>query len=85
MFQNIIYKLLLDSCQVNNGGCDPNAACSHDSATNAVKCTCKTGYANTGTGAAVVCTGNSIIRHCCSQKFLIYNPVGMETADLLVI
>ena len=56
---------VLDSCTVNNGGCDPNAACSHDSTTNAVKCTCKTGYTNTGTGSNVVCTGNT----CRSEWF----------------
>ena len=48
---------LLDSCQVNNGGCDPNAICSHEATTNAVKCTCKTGYTDTAAGASVVCKG----------------------------
>ncbi|CAF2029959.1 unnamed protein product [Rotaria magnacalcarata] len=33
-----------DSCTVNNGGCDANAVCSHDTTTNAVKCTSKAGY-----------------------------------------
>ena len=53
--------LILDSCEVNNGGCDPNALCSHDSTSNAVICTCKTGYTNTGTGSNVVCTGNNTL------------------------
>ncbi|CAF4378158.1 unnamed protein product [Adineta steineri] len=30
--------------------------CSHDTATNAVKCTCKTGYTNTGSNGHVTCT-----------------------------
>ena len=48
-----------DSCKVNNGGCGCRATCSHDSYTYAVKCTCKTGYTNTGSGSSFVCTGNS--------------------------
>lgn len=48
---------ITDSCQVNNGGCDTNAFCSHDKTTNAVICTCKTGYTNTGSASAVVCKG----------------------------
>ena len=43
---------------MNNGGCDPNAACSHDSSTNAVKCKCKMGYTDVDSGSAVVCKGN---------------------------
>lgn len=52
---------VLDSCQVKNGGCDCNAICSHEPTTNAVKCTCKTGYTNTGSGSSVNCTGMFII------------------------
>lgn len=48
---------LSDSCKVNNGGCGCTATCSHDSTTFAVRCTCKTGYTNTGTSSNVVCTG----------------------------
>ncbi len=48
---------VLDSCQVNNGGCGCQAGCSHDSKTNAVVCVCKTGYTNTATGSGAVCTG----------------------------
>ena len=62
----------LDSCTVKNGGCDVNAICSHDSKTNAVVCTCKTGYTNTGTDPTVICTGktsstgnNNSIRYVC--------------------
>lgn len=55
---NLFYELILDSCQVNNGGCDRNSICSRDAKTNAIECICKTGYTNTGLGAAVVCTGN---------------------------
>ena len=49
--------LVTDSCQVNNGGCDSNAICSHDGTSNAVKCTCKTGYSNVGSDSNVVCKG----------------------------
>lgn len=56
--KNMIMIFIVDSCDVNNGDCDPNAACSHDATTNAVKCTCKTGYTNTGSNFVVVCTGN---------------------------
>ena len=48
----------LDSCQVNNGGCDSRANCTRDSATNAIKCICRAGFVNTGTDSKVVCTGN---------------------------
>ena len=51
-------QIIIDSCQVNNGGCDPNAACYHDPKTNAVQCACNTGYTNVGTDSAVVCKGN---------------------------
>ncbi|CAF4420487.1 unnamed protein product, partial [Rotaria magnacalcarata] len=48
---------LLDACQVNNGGCDSNATCSHDASTNGVVCSCKNGFVNTGCGTTVKCTG----------------------------
>ena len=47
----------VDSCLVNNGGCDPSALCSHDPRTNACQCSCKNGYTNTGSMSNVVCTG----------------------------
>ena len=47
----------VDSCQVKNGGCDVNSVCSHENNTNAVVCTCKTGYTNTGSRSSVTCTG----------------------------
>lgn len=47
---------IIDSCTIKNGGCDPNAVCSHDPVTNAVVCTCKNGFTNTGT-TNVTCTG----------------------------
>ena len=50
-------SIFVDACLVNNGGCDPNATCSHETSTNAVTCTCKTGYTNTGSATNVVCTG----------------------------
>lgn len=49
--------IFADSCLVDNGGCTENSKCSHDSTTNACKCTCKTGYTNTGSDSNVVCTG----------------------------
>ena len=52
-----IVLLLLDSCQVNNGGCDKNAICSHVATTNEVTCTCRTGFTNTGSSTSVNCTG----------------------------
>ncbi len=55
------FKPIADSCTVSNGGCDSNAVCSHDGSTNAVVCTCKTGYTNTGSSSNVVCTGKTYI------------------------
>ena len=52
-----MYIVFIDSCTVKNGGCDCNAICSHDPTTFEVKCTCKTGYTNTGSGSDVNCTG----------------------------
>ena len=52
-----IIRCFLDSCLVNNGGCDASALCSHDPKTNACQCTCKNGYTNTGSATNVVCTG----------------------------
>ena len=55
-------RVLSDSCLVNNGGCDVNAICSHNSSNNAAQCTCKTGYTNTGSSSNVICTG----KRCCA-------------------
>ena len=52
-----LLSLDTDSCHVNNGGCGPHASCSQDPSTYAVKCTCQTGYTNTGSDSAVNCTG----------------------------
>ena len=54
-------KLIVDSCQVENGGCGSCGICSHDPTTNAVKCTIKTGYTNTGYGSTIVCTGKATL------------------------
>ena len=51
----------LDSCQVNNGGCDQNAICSHEAVTNAVVCQCRSGYTNTGCAVTVKCTGITLV------------------------
>ena len=59
MIENRNRSLITDSCNVNNGGCDKNAACTHDSKTFAVICTCKTGYTNVGTEGVVKCEGQS--------------------------
>ena len=45
---------------MNNGGCDKNAACTHDKDSFAVVCTCKTGYTNVGTATAVKCEGTNV-------------------------
>ncbi|CAF4693289.1 unnamed protein product, partial [Rotaria socialis] len=50
-------------CPDNNGGCDPNATCSHDATTNAVNCTCKAGYANIGSAVNVVCTDSCTVNN----------------------
>ena len=50
--------IIVDSCDVNNGGCDPNAYCSHDESTFAVVCTCNAGYTNVGDMKQVRCEGN---------------------------
>ncbi|CAF1336590.1 unnamed protein product [Rotaria magnacalcarata] len=55
--------LILDTCTINNGGCDPNAACTHDKPTNAVVCKCRTGFTNTGTDESVVCTDTCTINN----------------------
>ena len=49
--------LSLDSCLVRNGGCDPNATCSHNAVSNGVQCTCNTGFKNIGVGSQVRCIG----------------------------
>ncbi|CAF2238413.1 unnamed protein product [Rotaria magnacalcarata] len=56
-------SIILDACTINNGGCDPNAACAHHQSTGAVVCTCKAGYTNSGTVASVVCTDTCIINN----------------------
>lgn len=48
--------MLADRCDVDNGGCDVNAICSHDDTTYAVVCHCKSGYVNIGTGSIVACS-----------------------------
>ena len=54
------HMMFIDACEVNNGGCDANAVCSHDAKTNAAKCTCKTGYTNVGSASNVICKGKTI-------------------------
>ncbi|CAF4669883.1 unnamed protein product, partial [Rotaria magnacalcarata] len=50
-------------CSDNNGGCDPKATCSYDATTNAVKCTCKAGYSNTGSSVNVVCKDSCTVNN----------------------
>ena len=57
----VIASSVVDSCLVKNGGCDANSNCSHESPSNAVICTCKTGYTNTGSAANVTCTGELLL------------------------
>ncbi|CAF1661470.1 unnamed protein product, partial [Rotaria magnacalcarata] len=50
-------------CSDNNGGCGKNALCSEDPTTSAVKCTCKTGFTNTGCDEKVVCKDSCTIKN----------------------
>ncbi|CAF2150842.1 unnamed protein product, partial [Rotaria magnacalcarata] len=45
-------------CSDNNGDCGANATCSYNATTNAVSCTCKAGYTNTGSAVNAVCKVN---------------------------
>ncbi|CAF2268611.1 unnamed protein product, partial [Rotaria magnacalcarata] len=54
---------IANGCTVNNGGCGANAACSYSATTNAVKCTCKDGYTNTGSAANVHCTDSCAVNN----------------------
>ena len=70
----LILLSLTDQCQVNNGGCDSNAICSHDAKTYAIICTCATGYTNTASGSPVVCKGkieltSSMVDRCLEHEF----------------
>ena len=48
----------LDKCEVNNGGCDNNATCSHNNSnSDLLICTCNPGYMNVDTGTNVLCVG----------------------------
>ncbi|CAF2081108.1 unnamed protein product, partial [Rotaria magnacalcarata] len=51
------------SCSHNNGGCGKNALCSENRKTFAIKCTCKTGYTNTGSAVHVVCKDSCTIKN----------------------
>ncbi|CAF1541339.1 unnamed protein product [Rotaria magnacalcarata] len=51
------------SCRNNNGGCGKNALCSENRKTSAIKCTCKTGYTNTGSAVRVVCKDSCTIKN----------------------
>lgn len=48
----------LDTCLIDNGGCNINSICSRDETTGSIKCICKIGYTNTGSETSVNCTGN---------------------------
>lgn len=50
-------SILVDSCLVNNGGCHIFADCTHNAISNAVECTCKKGYTNTGCNCHAFCIG----------------------------
>lgn len=56
-FQMNQFLFMVDSCNVNNGGCDKNATCSHSLQSFAVICTCNTGYTNVGNASSVKCQG----------------------------
>ena len=66
--------MVSDACQVNNGDCDANALCSHEPTTNQAICTCRPGYADTGSDSRVICTRTSL------------SPVwNMDQSDLRLI
>ena len=74
---------ITDTCQVQNGGCDNNAICSHDGTSNVVVCTCKTGYANTGSAPNVTCTGESTASNtesCHATTFI--SPLSIDTCQV---
>ncbi|CAF5133671.1 unnamed protein product, partial [Rotaria magnacalcarata] len=54
--------------------CDPNAGCSHDNTTNAVECTCKTGYTNTG-------VARNVTRAPSAMELVIQTPVAHTTTQ----
>ena len=62
-------NILLDSCDVKNGGCGKYADCCHDPKTNEVVCKCKTGYTNVGKDGKTECKGN----HSCSYVSSIFH------------
>lgn len=53
-----ILNILIDACEVNNGGCGQNTVCSHEPETFAVKCACAPGFVNVGEGDNLKCEGN---------------------------
>ena len=75
-----------DSCQVKNGGCDANAACSHDPSNNQVLCTCKTGYTNTGSASNVNCTGRTMhnSRHQSSNSSVFTQILASSTTVAVI-
>ena len=76
--------LLTDECDVNNGDCGLNAACTHDAKTNAVQCVCQTGYTNIGTRLDVICAGTNhlILPTHPSFSFLFYRQLSSEQRRL---
>ena len=54
------FRIVLDVCSVNNGGCDANADCSHAAGSDVCMCKCKAGFVNTATTGPVVCKGNAL-------------------------
>lgn len=84
-FTNFIFKTIpllsfIDSCTVNNGGCDSNADCSHQTKTFAVVCTCKTGYTNVGKDGSVVCQGRVVSNEdSTTDEYVIFQRAAKST------
>ena len=75
LLKEIIFcSLSTDYCDVGNGGCDPNADCSHPKDSNAVTCTCKAGYAMDvpATGTQVVCKGISFKDYTTQENNILF-------------
>ncbi|CAF2100973.1 unnamed protein product [Rotaria magnacalcarata] len=68
--------MFADSCTLNNGDCGSYATCSHNTTTNAVICTCKVGYTNTGSDTNVVCKDSCTAKNsgCDLNATCTHNP-----------
>ena len=67
----------IDACLVDDGGCDCNADCSHETLTNEVKCTCNTGYVFDSAGSNAVCVDACEVNNggCESNAICSHDPM----------